>query len=488
MIEQDKKTFSEWIRILLTAFFARLRYIIIIPVVTGIIALAACYLLPPIYEGNFSILVKAPEIDKTALTDDTSIVMRPGLIMENIITDEIYLLQSQTLYQNIAETLDDIPDSGYLKKITPDFILKFFELIGQSMDKAGSIDNSVQDIENTGLKIAGISSVERLIGSDLIEVTIRHHDPDQLRSILKKYASAYMNFRETIWFNRNAVKLLENQKNIYFESWQKRQHKLIDFKNSLNLIDPVQERINLQDKLINSDIKIIDVNKSLTEFKKQLNYLKRLPASETITFLPEKTDMDNMFREIKMRIGLAKVEHSQLLQKFQNEAYEIKKSNYRLNLLYKEYKKLLESYLLKKISATEIQLQSLKKIIKDNKSRFVELKRYEQHAAVLKEDIDSVWQQYITHRNKTHEIKMQNDLRKVTANVKIVSPPLVNKMKPFWPNIPVVVSLSVLLSFMAVSFIVVIIHIQVDSFCLPEEVSKELKLPVLESFPFVKKA
>ena len=283
------------------------------------------------------------------------------------------------------------------------------------------------------------------------------------------------------------MQLIENQKNIYFESWQKRQHKLIDFKNSLNLIDPVQERINLQDKLINLDIKIIDINKSLTEFKEQLDYLKKLPASQAITFLPEKTDMDNMFREIKIRIGLAKIEHSKLLQNFQNGAYEIKKSNYLLNILYKEYKTLLKSYLLKKISANEIQLQSLKKIIKDNKSRFFELKRYEQHAAALEEDIDSVWKQYITHRNKTHEMKMQNDLRKVTANVKIVSPPFANQMKPFWPNIPVVVSLSVLLSFMAISFIVVIMHIQVDSFYLPEEVSKELELPVLESFPFVKK-
>ena len=491
--QQNGKTFSEWMRILLTAFFSKQRPIIVIPILAGLFATIVCFTFPPVYEGSFSLLVLGPEIDKARLGGNANIVMRPGVIEENIISDEIYILQSQSIYQKIADKIQDkkILDQGYFVTAVPDSISGIFSglletvkssLSWQDKDQSQSQENKSPD---RGLIIASLCSIAKLTGSDVIEVHVKHHNMKLLKEILDLYIETYFNFRKEVWFNKDALKLYEKQKEKYFEAWQTQLQELIDFKDKSNLIEPVAGKKKLQEKLITFRAEIVTLKTELTKLLKRKEMLAALPARNSITFLSEKTEKDNLFRKLKEQIGLVRIQRSNKLSSFKDQTSIIQKTDFQLNLLYKEYKQLLLGYLDGKITENRIKLASLIQVLNENHNKFYQLCKDVNKITAMEDDINLNRQQYLEHRKKEVEENLQQSMRNTAAKVKIIAAPYIAD-RPSWPNKPVLILLSMLLTFLLVNLYMIVLQILDDSFYLPEDVTHELKLPVLASFALIK--
>ncbi|MEE8343383.1 MAG: hypothetical protein V3R51_06225, partial [Gammaproteobacteria bacterium] len=78
-MDQDTSS-SDWLRVLLSAFFSRMRTVLLATLACAVVAGLSSYLLPEVYTGGFSILIKAPEIDRSAFDDNADITIRPGSI------------------------------------------------------------------------------------------------------------------------------------------------------------------------------------------------------------------------------------------------------------------------------------------------------------------------------------------------------------------------------------------------------------------------
>lgn len=101
---------------------------------------------------------------------------------------------------------------------------------------------------------------------------------------------------------------------------------------------------------------------------------------------------------------------------------------------------------------------------------------------MLEEKLERYEKQYADYETKAMKITLQEELRKTVTTIKVVSPPFVSE-KPVWPKKTMLVILAIMLSFFFTLLFIVIMQMMDDSFHLPREVTRELNLPVLASFP-----
>lgn len=490
---EDVKSFSEWMRILLTGFFAWLRLFLIVPLGCGILTAAVCMTLPPVYSGGFSILVKAPEVDKTSLESGTSVVVRPGEHMENVISDEIYILQSQDIYRNIARTIETQEVlAGYWSALRiPGWMASPFTGVkklnawlksrrGDTPQKA-----AVSPVESIAAVVESMSAVQQQVGSDVIEVRLKHHHPQLLRVLLDAYLKAYQNLRDQVWFNKNAVDFFQTRTDEYYEQWQKLFDELLDLKTNWDLTDPAREKVELQKLLMRYMSDIITFETTLKEYESQLQLVKSLSPEESLTFMPERIGVDPLFKDVKMGIAAVKADRSRLLRDFQPQASVVHKMDFQLTDLYHQYQNLLTRYLENQISRTRISLQAASEVLDPTKVRLRDLDRYGQQVALLEQKADLYRKQYAAHGERAMNAQLQKELRKTVSSVEVVSQPFVNPIS-VWPNKKLLVILSVMLGFLLTGFFTVVMQLMGDSYNLPEEVTQDLDLPVLASIPYNK--
>lgn len=460
------RTFSEWLRILLTGFFANIKFIVIVPILAALLTFVLCKLSPPIYEGRFSVLIKAPEFDQSAIPTETSIVMRPGLIMDNLKSNELYILKSPALYTKIAENLT----------VDKRFVNTSFlsELIDEKTGNTVAI----------GTAIEKLCDVEQLMATDIIEIRAKHRDASLIQAILDMYAESYFAFRKNIWINKKTAPLLASRSQHFFNAWKNAMEDLTQFKETIKMVDPARERAKLEEQLVNYRAEILELNTSLSYLYGQKKVLRTLSQDSTINFIPEVTEKDNLFREMKVRIGRTKMEKTAALQNFMPGSEPIRKIDYQLNAMYKEYRDLLINHFDHQIEEQQERLTSIEDAIKTNMTKLAESNRYEAELKVKVEATDFNLRQYKQQQDEQFNEKHNRELKQIVGNVSIVTSPFVNTENPVWPKTPVLIMISAFIT-LFLSLIYTFVRVLVsDSFYLPEEVTRELDLPVLASFAY----
>ena len=493
MNQSYTKTFSEWMRILLTAFFSRVRLVLLIPFFCGLFTWLICSILSPVYSGGFSILIRAPEVDKSTLEAGTSVVVRPGVIMENIISDEIYLLKSHALYREIAQNIKSVEalKSGYLATTKlPDRFLRYFvaikgdikKILQKYIRRKDVTGSDVSPIESMASAVRAMSVVEQQKGSDVIEVRIKHHNARLIMEILNVYLMKYHDLRNKVWFNKNATGFFRTQTETYYDQWQRLVDKLIKLKEEYNLIEPDKEMKKYQEQLMNFTSEFMKLKTTMNELKMKMKLVVSMSPEKSLTFMPERIEVDRLFKEIKTMVGQAKAERSKLLRNFKVKSTAVSKIDYQLADLYTQYKQLLTGYFENKFNRSSIRLEALSDTIKEIKQRLFKLNKFGQQVKVLEEKTELYRKQYSSHMIRTMNAKVQKELRKSASTVKVISAPFVDSI-PVWPKKKIFTVLSVLLGFLLTMLFTIFVQLMKDSFNLPEEISQELNLPVLASFP-----
>jgi uncharacterized protein involved in exopolysaccharide biosynthesis len=532
---------SEWMRPLLTAFFIYWRLVVFVPATCMVLTLGACLLLSPLYSGGFSLLVKAPEIDRTTVESGTSVVMRPGLVLENVIADEIKILQSHELFRKVAKALkkegmpvdglqepagskDPAEDSRIAKTLikTGNYLndllnavgpkdlakdLRISKMLVKTRHYAGGLLNSVKSIypaknsrvssedKNEGLEsrqietlaadLARMCVVAPAKGSDVIEITIRHHDRQAMRSILDHYLMAYYQLREEVWFNSEAPVLYQTASDNYYTKMQDLLNDRVALKQETTVFDPTREKDKWIEKQATNAAEIYDLQTAMTDLQNQLDRLKTLSPMQSLTFLQEETANDKLFSELKLQIAVMQAQRAKLLGDFNQQASLVKKVDYQLEELYSKYYWQLFSFIENKMASVQIRMDVLQSGLAQVKKKLVELERYHNWVLLLDKKIELYREHYFDHSNRAMKIEQQKDLRKNIATVNVVSQPFVN-LQPHWPRPTTMVPLAFVLGLFLSLLGIVFLRSTKNAYLLPEEISRDLNLPVLASYIYRK--
>jgi CelD/BcsL family acetyltransferase involved in cellulose biosynthesis len=322
-------------------------------------------------------------------------------------------------------------------------------------------------------------------GSDIIEITIRHYDPQAMRSILSYYLKAYYQLRETVWFNSDTPDLFQAASDSYYQQWQDLLNERLTLNRETTALDPTREKDTLIKKQVANTGEIYDLQSTVMDLQNQLDRLKTLSPEQSLTFLQQDTVNDKLFSELKAQIAVLQAQKAKQLGDFNQQASLVKKINYQLKELHRRYYRQLFALLKNKIARAQTRQSVLQSGLAEVKKKLVELDRYENRLQLLDKKIELNLKHYVAHGNKAMEFKQQKDLRKNVATVNIISQPFVN-FKPEWPQpaslIPLAFVLGTFLSLLAVFFL----RLMKNTYLLPEEINRNLNLPVLASYIYQK--
>lgn len=480
-VKTHPNSFSEWIRPLITASFVHWRLALGVPAACVILTLGACMLLPPLYSGGFSLLVKAPEIDRASMESGTNVVMRPGLVLENVIADEINILQSHQLFLNVARTLieEDITIGGFLDAVGS----KYLAMDSRIFSEATYDGPKSRQIEAVAAALESLCLVAPVKGSDVIEVTIRHYDPRTMRSILDYYLKAYYQLRETVWFNSDTPELFQAASDSYYLKWQELLNERATLKQETIVLDPTREKERLIEKQAANAAKIYDLQAAMKGFQNQLDRLKKLSPEQSLTFLKQETVDDKLFSELKLQIAGFQAQRAKLLGDFNQQASLVKKVNYQLGELYRRYYRQLFALIENKMARVQTRKAVLQFSLTEVKKKLVELDRYENRLQLLDKKIELNRKHYFEHSDKAMAFKQKKILRKNVATVNVVSQPFVN-LKPHWPRPAILVPLAFVLGMFLSLLGIFFLRSMKNAYLLPEEIRRDLNLPVLASYTY----
>lgn len=467
---------SDWLRVLLSAFFSRMRFVLLVSLACAVAAGLSSYLLPAVYTGGFSILIKAPEFDQSSIGDAADISVRPGTVEGNVIADEYHILLSQGLAGAIADAYGvtkPLPP-GYIRSALPGS-LKTFRFPWRKKDSAGQREA----LSTYFLERVVVTPEPK---SDIIKVRMEHHDRDFLEKALKLYAREYLDYRKKIWFSQDAQQFFGGQADRSLQEWKSLNEELLSLKSGVHKIDPSLEKIGLEGQISKNVSRLQTLQVELDQRRGQLAILRELAPEDAITFFNDYTKDNRLFWQLNVDVGVAKAKLQELLKNHMEHSPLVKKANIQLFGLYKEYKRLIESLVKNSISMLETEYDALMKNNEKNGGRIIDLERVDQKIEILQKNIKLFDQQYEVYEDRAMASKVQ-DLSRIAlgASVRILSPPSV-RHTPVWPNRNALVVVAAILGFFLTLIAVVSVWMMKDSFHFPEDVSGYLGLPVLTSF------
>ena len=474
---------TEWLRTALILLFARARIIAAVGILCAIGAFVAATVMLAIYKGGFSILIKAPEVDLSLIGQNADVVFKPGQVSGNLVSDEFQILTSYGLAEAVAQAYlagdRTLPASsarrpGLLSWLLPD-------------DSAAdsSMVSKTDSVQQLAARLNSKLVITPVMKSDVIKVEMKEHDPRFLEQILTLFASEYLSYRRKIWFNADARGFYLKQADASREEWVRMLDHMREMKSETNEIAPAVEKVELEKRLAANVGKLEELSVRIAKTSAQMDHLRNLEPGQALTFLNEETSDNRLFLQLKADIAEAVAKREELAKNHLKKSPAMRKMVLHLSGLYKEYKALMENLLENNMQTLKAERDAIMASNTNVRERLLDLGQFAGEAGVLEQQVDLLRRRYETYKNKAMEIDVQNRLLRASDGaVRIISPPMVG-LKPVWPNTPVLVIAATILGVFLTLLVIIVQWLLKDTFTLPEEVPRDLAVPVLASFPYV---
>ncbi len=473
----QKHELSDTLRFLLTVLFARARLVLATTAFCVVGAILACAVLPKTYVGDFSILIKSPEIDRSIFGENADVVVKPGRVQANTLSDEFEILTSPGLAQVVAEAYHN---DGHL----PDHL----------QIKPGGASDATPAVSE--VPAAGAQQVNRLAGilreklevtpvreSDVIHVRLSGSNREELDRLVKLYAAAYQRYRAGIWFDAGALRFFQDQAASSLAAWKKCLAALQETRKEAGDLDPAVERARLEQIVSEYQRTLNDLETSIAADSSAYETLLSLDPAQAVTFLTEETNDNRLFWQLSEEIAKAKAHRHELAKNHADGSIILSKVDRELEAFYRDYKSQLGQMLRNDLSRLSARRDALLSNTRSIRSRLSQLGETEHRAAVLQQDADLYRDQYNMYSAKVLEMSALNNMRAAsTSSVSILSPPRVG-IRPIWPDPRLLIPLAGFLGLILGLVVAALSSLLNGSFSLPEEVTRELGIPVVASFP-----
>ena len=479
---------SEWMRKIMIVSFLRWRLIVIACLAAMAVTLVLTFVLPPLYNGSFSVIMRGNEQDSAMLQTGDSYVTR-GMVADTMTTNEERILNSPELASRVIEKIKTKypdPSFGWISLPLPDLSafkasIKswIYKLFGLTESPSPLSDPLVEELRKALV-------ITPMIGTNVIEISIMNPDPDFTFFLLNTYLNTYMELRQDLWMASGAPGFFNQEAGNYLGKWKEINDRLYALKQSVGVVVPTQELQQLQERVgdLRTQINLVDLE--IADLEQSMTQAKGMKSTEFIPVGSLQDAQDKALEELQVRLGQSLSLRAEALKNFTAQSPEVKRIDREINELNAQSRKVLLVRLENMLSVKKHnRMQLLEKIDSMTQQLFV-VDKARSDMAILEEEADIARTNMKAYENKRAETSISIELRKATfSNVGVMSPPYI-PAKPFFPKRVILLALALAVGLFIGMTIAVLLEMLDDSFKLPEEITTVTGLPVLASFPYTK--
>ena len=485
---------SELARLLLVMMFLHKRLIAWLVVVTVAVTTVLCFTLPKMYSGSFSIIVKGSDIDTSAIAPGSSVQTGTRPVTPQMVANEQRILSSSTLADRVLadlRTRHDTIQLSWSEEAKPSFVRAFSKWLGviphaiKSMLVKDDGKAAREKLPGDPLipALRDIVEVSPGIGNDVIDIRVKHFDSYLTEEILRTYLRVYLEQRSAIWSNAAAPEFYRKQTDSRLAELDDVNREIQQIKSDPTFVAPAEERNRLVKQLgdMLTEVNKLDVREDeLTALVERA----RSAGPRAIRALSiEGVSSDPMLREISGRIGQLEGQRAEMLRNFAPTSPMVQSVDGQLGTLSSQYKQIVTEFLTNDLTSVQSRKKQLQSQLDEIKQRIPKVEEAEQRLTVLEQRRKIALDQVSQFQRKEGEVDVYNQIRSsLLPNVAVMSEPYVNPNALFPQRgtlIPLAFAVGLFLGVVAA----VLLELLDDSFKLPEQIVRELGVPVLATYP-----
>jgi uncharacterized protein involved in exopolysaccharide biosynthesis len=485
MPNKNSASVSEWFQDILIIIFLRWKLLVLTTIATAIITLVFTFILPPLFVGHFSIIMRGSEQDAQMIQPGQGYRVKSQAI--DMAADEERLLNSLKLSsQALSKIKDKYPDA-------------YFNWIRLSLSDDSAIKKIVGQLRATMKRVLGAQEtrsisdplidalhdsvvVTPVIGSHVIEVEMRHSNPAFLKDVLQTYLDTYMNIREELWMATSAPDFFKRQADHYFNELVQINQQLSSVKEKSRVVNSQQEMAELQQEANDLRGEISNLDVDIAGLKNYLYQLDHMNAVDLLPAAPFQDVPDESLSSLRESLGRAVTERAGALKYFDANSLNLKRIDKEILELSGNIRKNLTLSAKQQLNAKQHRLGLLKQKRSGIIDQLLKIDKAETQIAILQEKAAVLKENANLYETKNHETRISLELRNETfSNVAVLTPPYV-AAKPLFPQRPILLILSLFVGLFLGICAAVLLEMMDDSFKLPKHIEKVTGLPVLASF------
>ena len=463
------------LRDFLHVIFKRKNQILLFFAVTVCTVVIGTFLTKPVYEARAQILVKMGR-ENLFIPPSSTNSQIINFNRDNQINSEIELLKSRSLAENV------------IKSLGPETIYKNL------------------DHKNPVLRFQKSLSVEGIKKSDVIAISFKHKDPKIAAKIVNTLANAYFDEHLLVHKNPQSYNFFEDQSQVLKTRLEQSEAALETFKkqNRVTALDEQQKLLLKHNADLNAEL-----NRTLSQEAETKNRILQIrqQLDKTPETIPQGKEVDHnpyLIGNLEARLVELQLKEKELLMKYtpqsrlvknvkeeiqmvqeklaQNEKKQYGKSSVGLNTTYQRLQEeLFRNQAEGKALVAKREIQNTQ--LTNFQGKLEQLNQMEVKLNQLEQSVDVNRQNYRLYLAKFEESRISDAMdNKKMANVSLMQSAF-TPLKPVSPKVLLNIVLAIFLGGFGGLGLAFFGEYLDDSLEKPEDVEKELQLPVLASIP-----
>lgn len=468
----------------MNAFYKRIILLKITLIVIPLVVLAACLILPPVYESKAKIIITAKK-ENPALLQVPRDMASSAIVNMNVdeidLNSEMELLQSPDLWTRTVKKLG----LASVKKVEDNILDSYVEEISKSLSKvlgspkapfSESKENSeILEIARhliTKLKVVPVPK------SKIIDISFKDSDPSMSQRILSTLLAEYIPYHLEVYSLPGAPSFFSGEGEIYKKRLDAAENDLMEFKKKfgISIIDKQKSELITSIKQIEDSL--VELNSNLSQFQNMLADLKenKVPTGQ-LTPSVQRGNENTVISVIATQLLRAKQKQILTTQHFSPDSRDYLESEDLVRELMEKFRSSLQA----EIGVLNAKKLSLEESRKENQvtlqlleGKTEELRKLQLASTIAKE-------RYIQYVTKEEEASAALKGGNKLLNVSVVSAPF-TPSEPIFPKTGLMVMGAFLLAFPLGIGLVLVANFLDHTFANPSELEASTGLPVLASF------
>lgn len=421
----------------LSLFYRKIGLFKITLVVVPLVVLAACLVLPPVYESTAKVIVTGKQENATLLQVPTEKGTSAFLnlnVDETDLNSEMELLKSVDLWTRTIKklglkSLRKDEGAGILGTVISQVREWKDELLGRGAQKGYSAEKteSVRILEEAR-KLMQDLKVTPVPKSKVLDISFRYSDPAMAQKILSTFLDEYIPYHQEVYSVPGAQGFFLNQEEMFFKKWQEAQDKVKQFRTKWGISFVDKQRSELISQIKQIEDSLVDLTSNLSQYEKMLGQLETdsLPTGQLAPSSQRATE-NTVISVIATQLFRAKQQLLLANESFAPQSREYRDAERLVQKVTDQFSNTLET----EIGILRAKRASLEESLKGTRGELKALERNNEELRNLQLAATIAKERYIQYSSKKEDARVEN----VKGGRKLVNVSVL--AKPFTPIVPV---------------------------------------------------
>jgi uncharacterized protein involved in exopolysaccharide biosynthesis len=479
----DQSQASETLRNALTIFYYKKGFILWTIGVCFLISAILFLLSPRLYGGQFTVLVRASDLDTSRILPGAGVYLQPKGVTMEVLANEQNLILSDKVLAEVNHRLEEkYPDFSFSSLHYAPFFLR--QAVGFASRTLKSLlpakEAKKPSIYEKNESLRKLIDPAPVVGTHTIEVQVTFYDPDILEFLQKALLSAYLGTRGQLITTGDTMNIYERDVAKSHSEWTRLANETARFQVREGIYRLDRQRAQNVDALLAVDQRIVQVESDLLELRGRLDTIDE--GNVWGMSLPE-AEAENNHRLVRLEKQIADLEAKRgvLLADYLESSPPVKDIDFSIAELTARYKDTLRETIQFRIADARTRLDALETEKNGLLDKLDHLETAGNRLTDLERRTELAAKAYQTFSSKLQEVKLQNLLSESSEqSLSVLRDPFVGS-KPMWPNPVILLPLTLVLGLFFGATMAYISYYFEDIILQPSDLTFT-GLPVLASF------